>query len=161
MARQSPGRLRHQVNFFCPNIRPSWNKFHFDANVSAKLSPQRHQVFPEGWILNWPPDTRRISILRPANHPRISTANVRRVSQDNKSLSPEVICIFINPLVSKNTGPQLHALVVRFEIPPVLDNLGLAVYVAPIIHTHTQSSATARILPAVPVDMDLHGVRIK
>jgi hypothetical protein len=123
--------------------------------VSAKLSPQCHEIFPEGWILNWPPDTRRVSILCPANHPGISTANVRRISQNNKSLSPEV-CIFINPLVSKNTGSQLHALVVRFEIPPVLDNLGLALYVAPIIHTHTQSSATARIPPAVPVDMDLY-----
>ena len=76
-------------------------------------------------------------------------------------MRPDVTRIFINPLVGKDTGSQLHTLVIRFEIPAVLNNFWLAVYVASEVHTHAQPSATARILPAVPVNMNLHCVRIK
>jgi hypothetical protein len=61
--------------------------------------------------------------------------------------------------MGEDAGTQFHALIVCLEVATVLDNLALPIHIASIIHTYTKPPAAARILPAVPVDIDLYSVR--
>jgi hypothetical protein len=100
-------------------------------------------------------------IRAPSNGPVVIVEDVLRIGDDLDVPDAQVVAPLQNPFVGKHARAEFHAVVVGLEVAGIVDQLVRKIPIEGVLDPRSETSGSARVLPAGAVDINLERAQIE